>query len=98
MSASPPTTASDPTSVRPPTRSRRGVVENLGRYAQRDLVVPAEGFVSAQEGNRAAVLWGLEVAGRSPRGRSPRNRDIGSVESRRATVRVRVGLDLQKTP
>jgi transposase len=42
----------------------KGVVENLVGYAQRDLVVPAEGFVSVEQGNRAAVLWGLEVNGK----------------------------------
>lgn len=42
----------------------KGVVENLVGYAQSDLVIPAEGFSDPDVGNRAAVLWGLEVNGR----------------------------------
>ena len=41
----------------------KGVVENLVRYAQIDLAIPAE-VTEPDAGNRAAVLWGLEVNGR----------------------------------
>jgi transposase len=42
----------------------KGVVEHLAGYVQTDLVVPAGGFSSPSEGNRAARLWELEVNGR----------------------------------
>jgi len=39
----------------------KGVVENLVGYAKRDLVVPAEGWVSPDAGNRDATSWCAEV-------------------------------------
>lgn len=63
-SASPPTTASDPDFCEAADPESKGVVENLVGYAQRDLVAPAQGFVSVEEGNLAAVFWGLEVNGK----------------------------------
>jgi hypothetical protein len=40
----------------------KGVVENLAGYVQVDLVVPAGGFGgSADEANRQARIWGIEV-------------------------------------
>jgi len=42
----------------------KGVVEHLCGYAQRDLVVPAEGFPTPEAGNQAARGWGQEVNGR----------------------------------
>ena len=42
----------------------KGVVEHLCGYAQRDLVVPAEGFSSPEAGNQAALAWCLEVNSR----------------------------------
>jgi transposase len=42
----------------------KGVVEALCRYAQQDLVVPAEGWVSEADANEACRAWGDEVNGR----------------------------------
>lgn len=42
----------------------KGVVEALARYAQEDLIVPAEGWESDAEANVAARAWCVEVNGR----------------------------------
>ncbi len=42
----------------------KGVVENLCGYAQRDLVIPAEGLDTVEIGNQLAREWDLEVNSR----------------------------------
>jgi len=39
----------------------KGVVEALARYAQEDLIVPAEGWASEAEANEACQAWCVEV-------------------------------------